>query len=455
MRVCDVRIFFFLLLISIPRRARAEEAHAYTLPECLALADRNAPNLWAAKARLSFARAQLDEAKTVPFSQWSASSKFGVLPTLGGTPFYNQVPRNQLTSQGLGGGLEPFLQFSVQGVVPLYTFGKIETVKRAAEAQVRYSEWDMEKDRTQLRADVRRAFYSLEAARDGMYVANDILDKLNDNIDQTQKRLQRGDSHTTETDEIRLEIYRDEVRGRIAEAHKGESYASAALRFLTGVQSNFDIPDSPLARPEHPLMSIVRYLTAARMFRPDVNRARAGVQARKALLDFSHAQLFPNFGVGLGFNYSVAPSATPQNTAWIGDPFNGFGAAFAFGMEWALDLLPKSARIAQAASQLEEARAMERYALGGVAVEVESAHAAAVEAQARVDSWEHAERRAKHWVSATQDAIDLGTQAEPTLVEPLRAYVTARASHIQALLDLNVSLSELARVTGWDQAAGS
>src|SRR5258707_1135055 len=38
------------------------KGHAYTLQECLALADRNFPNLWAARARLAFVHAQLDEA---------------------------------------------------------------------------------------------------------------------------------------------------------------------------------------------------------------------------------------------------------------------------------------------------------------------------------------------------------------------------------------------------------
>ena len=34
----------------------------YSLAECLALADRNHPNVWAARARLGVARGQLDEA---------------------------------------------------------------------------------------------------------------------------------------------------------------------------------------------------------------------------------------------------------------------------------------------------------------------------------------------------------------------------------------------------------
>lgn len=426
--------------------------HAYTLAECLSLAERNHPNLWAARARLAVAHAQLDEARYTPYSFWSANAQTGVLPTIGGTPFYNAVPRSQL-SQGFGANFQPFLTFGVRGTVPLYTFGKIDSIKRAAEAQVRFQEWDMEKNRFQVRADVRRAFFGLMLARDALYIADDILSKLNKGIENVNAKLEANDTSVEEADRLRLEIYRDELLSRVAEAKKGEQFASAALRFFTGVQTAFDIPDEPLKRPEVVLGPVLRYLTAARLFRPDVNLARSGVVARRAQVDFARAQLYPNVGMGLGFNYAVAPSATQQNTAWIGDPFNGFGAALAFGVEWGLDFLPKNARINAAESQLEEARALERLALGGVAVEVENAYATAGEAKAREENWERAEHRAKRWISSVQDAIDLGTKDERYIIEPLRAYVFARANHVQALMDFNVALSELARVTGYDAAA--
>ena len=292
--------------------------HPYTLLECLALADRNHPNLWAARARLSAVHAQLEEATYTPYSYWSTNATFGVLPPISGTVFYNAVPRS-LLNQGIGGGYQPFLSFGVRGTVPIYTFGKIESIKRAAEAQVRYNEWDLEKGRQQVRMDVRRAFFGLMLARDALYIADDVLGKLNKAIDNTSGKIAKGDTSVDDGDRLRLEIYRDELLARVAEARRGETYATAALRFLTGVQSSFDIPDEPLKMPETPLGPVVRYLTAARLFRPDVNLARSGVAARRAQVDFARAQLFPNIGLGLGFNYAVAPSATPQNTAVIGD----------------------------------------------------------------------------------------------------------------------------------------
>lgn len=435
-----------------PQALMTIKPHAYTLAECLALADRNHPNLWAARARLAVTHAQLDEARYTPYSYWSANASFGVLPPIGGTAYYNAAPRSVL-NQGIGSDYQPFFSFGVRGTIPIYTFGKIDSIKRAAEGQVRVYEWDLERYRQQIRTDVRRAFFGLMLARDALYIADDVLGTLDRAIKKVVDKLAAGDTSVDEADRLRLEIYRDELLARVAAARQGMTYANAALRFLTGVQTAFDIPDEPLKKPTQPLGPVVRYLTAARLFRADINQARAGVVARKASLDFARAQLFPNIGVGVGFGYSIAPSATPQNTAWIGDPFNGFGAGFAFGMEWGLDILPKQARIQIAESQLEETRALERYALGGAAVEVENAYATAVEANTREETWERAEHRAKRWMSSVQDGIDLGTKDERYMIEPLRVYVFSRANHVQALMDYNVALSELARVTGWDAAA--
>ena len=426
--------------------------HAYTLDECLLLAERNHPNLWASRARLAVVHGQLDEARWQPFSYWSFSSQFGYIPPIGGTPFYNATPYTVLY-QGFGDGWQPFVSMSMRGQVPLYTFGKISSIKQAAEANVRVNEWDLEKHRQQVRMDVRRAYFGLMLARDVQYIAREVLEHLEKGIRGVQQKLESGDTTVEEADRLRLEYNRDELNARVAEAKKGEAFASAALRFLTGVQSLFDIPDEPLKRPDVQIGPVVRYLTAARLFRPEVNMARAGVAARKAFLDFRRAELFPNFGLGLGFGYAIAPSVVPQTTAWVGDSFNRFGAGFGFGVEWGLDFLPKQARISQAESQLEEARAMERLALGGIAVEVENAYATVVEAKTREENWERAEHRSRRWISSVQDAIDLGTRDERFLIEPLRAYVFARANRAQALMDFHVALSELARVSGWDAVA--
>jgi multidrug efflux system outer membrane protein len=427
--------------------------HSYTLDECLALADRNFPNLWAARARLAFAHAQMEEAKWVPWFQWSASSAFGVSPPLVGSVVFPEG--TTLAARNISGfsNLQPFFQFGVSGTLPIYTFGKIDSALTAADANVRVSEWDMEKSRQQTRMDVRKAFYGLELARDVKYVAQDALDRLDKGIRGIVDKIARGDPSTGDVDRLRLEAFRQEIAAQSLQVPKGEAYALSALRFMTGVATSFDIVDEPLKRPDRPLVAISQYLEAARILRPDVNMARAGVVARRAMVDYNRAKLFPDFGLGVGADFVSTPSADPQNNAFANDNFNHFYYYFGLGLRWSLDLLPQAARAKQAESQFEETRALERLALGNAMVEVEKAYADAAEAKAREEAWDKAEHLAKQWISIAQDNIDLGTWDEKALLEPLRSYGNARVQHLYALMDYNLALSALAQASGWDSAA--
>jgi outer membrane protein TolC len=428
--------------------------HRYTLSECLALADRNFPNLWAARARLSYAHAQLEEAKWTPWFQWNAQSSFGVVPALNGTVVFPQSTLQNRNITALG-TLQPFVGYGVSGVVPLYTFGKIEAGRDAAEAGVRVSEWDMEKWRQSMRMDVRRAYYGVQFARDAREVFNDAMERLDKGIQGVKEKIAKADPNVSEVDRLRLEEFRQEVLSQSLQGPKGEAYAMAALRFLTGIQTAFDVPDEPLRRPDRPLVSIAQYLEAARVLRPDVNMARAGIVARRALVQYNRAKLFPDIGLGLGADFISTPSAVQQFNVWASDGWNHFYYYFGFGLKWSLDLLPQAARIEQAESQLEETRALERLALGNAMLEVEKAYADAVEAKTREETWDKAEHIAKQWISTVQDHIDLGTWDERSLLEPLRAYAGARGQHLNALMDYNVSLSSLALASGWDSAAPS
>jgi outer membrane protein TolC len=180
--------------------------------------------------------------------------------------------------------------------------------------------------------------------------------------------------------------------------------------------------------------------------------ARAGVVARRAMASLGRAKLFPDFGLGLGADFMSTPGAVPQNNVWASDPYNHFYYYAAFGIRWGLDLLPQAARAQQAESQLEETRALERLALSNAMFEVEKAYADAVEAKGREEAWEKAEHIAKEWISLVQDHIDLGTDDERALLEPLKSYGSARLQHLTALMDLNVAMSNLALASGWDSA---
>ena len=151
-------------------------------------------------------------------------------------------------------------------------------------------------------------------------------------------------------------------------------------------------------------------------------------------------------------NAKVIRSAevTDQRNPFTRDPANrsfyGMGIVF----RWKLDLLPQAAKLSQARASLDEVRATERYALGGIAAEVEKAYAEAAAAKQRLDAWTDATSYAKRWMIKVQQGMDLGLMDADEIIEPSKTYALHRASQMEALYDYNIALAELARATGWE-----
>ena len=229
-------------------------AHQYTLEECLALADRNFPNLWAARARLASTHAQLEEARWTPWFQWNASSQFGVMPPLSGTVVF---PQSTLSSRNITAPRRP------AAVLP------VRHQRRRAHLHVR-------QDRARRSTRPRRtcacpsgtwrrsrqtdahgrapAYYGLQLARDAKYVANDALSGSTGASRASRRRSRRATRASNDADRLRLETYKQELIAQSLQAPKGEAYALAALRFMTGVETGFDMVDEPLKRPDRPLV---------------------------------------------------------------------------------------------------------------------------------------------------------------------------------------------------------
>lgn len=428
--------------------ARAESAKTatiYTLPEILALSDRNHPNIAQARAKVLQARSQLSEAHWAPFSQWKAYGGVAVVPSLFGNNVFSPNTDVSITSSlGLA------WRANIEGVLPLWTFGKITNLWDAADANVRVNEASLEKERDQVRHDVRKAFFGLQLARDSKFLLKDVRDA----ITKAEKRLQEqvdadeGDP----IDLLRLQTYAAELDVREAEVERYIAVALSGLRFYANVPE-LDIPDAPLHPPKHQLGHVTRYLQAARLYRPEIQMAKAGVEARTAQVHLARAQLFPDIGVAVQVGYSAAPEIADQLNPFVTDPGNyfRFGAALAF--QWKLDFLPAAARIRFADAQLQEVLAQQRYALGGVAAEVEVAYAETVDWQKRVDIYQKAVGTAKKWLVMVQQGIDVGTVPDKDLLEPARAYATNRFNALNAIMEYDMAMSRLAKATGWDAIA--
>ena len=179
----------------------------------------------------------------------------------------------------------------------------------------------------------------------------------------------------------------------------------------------------------------------------------AGIIARQAQVDLARSKYFPDLGLGVSATWSRAPEVADQLNPFVRDDANylRYGAALVF--RWQLDFLAQ--RGAGRASEGAGRRAARDRALrlGGIGVEVETAYAQVVDAQAREQAYGAAQRTAKQWVIAIQQGIDVGTKEDADLVDAAKPWATQRFNHLTSMMDLNVAWSNLALATAWDDIA--
>lgn len=426
-----------------PAAPAAHGRGVYTLAHCLRLAERNYPKVHEAKARLKHKRAQLWQAQTAPYSEFTMTGGIGVAPVVYGTNVYSPNTDVALTSS-----MALAWQLGVEGAVPLWTFGKISNLWDAASAQVSVGQHELKKEKNDLRLNVRKAFYGAQLARDSLSLIREAATRIDKYLGRLEERVDDGEGDDVEL--LKLRMYRAELDARESEGRRQESIALAGLRFMTGIKGGFDIPDEPLRRLPHTLAPLPQYLSAARLYRPEVNMARAGVVARKAQVRLEEARYFPDLALGLSARWARAPEVEDQLNPYVRDDGNYLRYGAALVLRWKLDFLPQSARLSQAQAQLEEMRATERFALGGVGVEVEQAFAEAADAARRLDAYTRATSYARQWLIKVQQGIDVGTYDDEDIVEPAKEYALKRFSQMSATFDYNMAFAKLALVTGWD-----
>ncbi|MCL2825631.1 MAG: TolC family protein, partial [Polyangiaceae bacterium] len=161
----------------------------YSLEQCVAFAERNYPTIAQARAKAHHYRAQLDEARSAPFSQWKATGGVAMAPTSRGTSIYSPD-----TDVALKSNMGLAWRVNVEGVVPLFTFGKITNLVRAAEAQVELGEHQVEKERNQVRLDVRKAYFGLLMARASIDLLNQATRQLEKATDKLAEQVEEGEA---------------------------------------------------------------------------------------------------------------------------------------------------------------------------------------------------------------------------------------------------------------------
>ncbi len=406
------------------------------------IAERTYPSIRAAQARILAAQAQLDEAWVSPFFQSTVIAGASVAPQIHGSPIYSNDQQVPLTNPWA-----PILGIQVQGAIPLWTFGKLPAARDAARAGIRAAHADQARTRAQLRYDIRRAYFALQLALDLRQMVNESLPQMREAAAHIDEQLEEGDTEVSQLDRWRMQAALAEVEARASDVQRLEATARAALGTLTG-RPRVHIPECPIEPVELDLDPLDHYVRQAREGRPEVRMLEAAVNAREAAVRVAEAGFFPDFGFAYRIGQTWAPGMTNQTNPFVIDPANYTTVQAGLVMRWSLDVWGNAYRLNRANAQLDDTRAQTEMALGGIGLEVAQAYSAVQAAQAHVETWARGRRETRAWFIAAAQGREVGTVEPRDLVDAVRAYLTARYSHLSAIHDLNSAAANLERTSG-------
>ncbi len=440
-----------LALVTSPAAAKK-----YTLPELIELSHSN-PALQAGAAATAAAKSQVTEA----WLNWLPTGS--ILSLLAPSPQQrcydaNDNPNTELCLKTTSpeaslrnvSWSSVFTHTELQLIQPVYDFGKISAGVRAAKAGVEVAEEKSAGTRADLELNVRKAYFGLKLAREIL----DTLDEGGGYVDEAQQKIEKdlskGTGSSTVTDRLRLRTVHADLDARQLETKRMQGFARDGLRALVGtqVQGDIDVDDEEFEPPDLTVRPVTYYEDLARANRPEVKLLASAVKAKQALADLERRKSYPDLILIGGAVFARAQGVDNPQNAFYSHYYNSTTAGVAAGLRIPLDLGPKIARTQRLSHEADEAGYQQSAALSGILLEVHKAYGEVTEARDRVASMEKGQKAGKAWISAVAQNFAVGLAETRDFSDALIAFFGMRTRYLQAVYDLDIALSSLARATG-------
>ena len=453
------------------RPAPVKKAGGFTLDQLLAMAQKTYPGITAGKHAVDLARRQRFRAKWAWVPQGNikgyvapASSVKCLGPVMDTTTGQIKVDSSGAIAMEEGSNMcavtdtydlstfkwdSVVLKLQAEIGMPLWTFDKIGSARRAATAGVELRQSQVKATEQKLAYDVTRAYWGVKLAREILFYIKDGRKHLDKGIRIVDEDIDDDKGNYTMGDAQRLKAASAEVDRRVLEAKKLEAIALAALQILTGNRGKpFALDEEVLKVLPGKPAALAAYRKLALKHRPDVSSLKAVVKAAGAAQDLEKARFLPDVILVAGLEATYAPGIDRTNNAFYSNPYNTVGAGFGLAVNWKFDLLQQYGKYKEASSQHQMALAKQSEAMLGIDIELQKAVISLNDAYQRYEVTKRSERIARGWLNSITQSMGVGVAKMNDLTDALVTYYTAKFKHLEAIMDINVGWAELQRVVG-------
>jgi len=298
-----------------PGQAAAAAPVRLTLDEAMARAVAASHRIGEGQARQEAATAAVDArgAATMPtvsvmagYMRTNHIVPFGLPPEQPTAIIYPDIPDNWRTRLDL--------QW------PVYTFGRFESMERAARSEAAAAAKDVGTFTADVRLDAARAFWALVTAIESVRVVEEALALIEAHLRDVRNMREAG--LLAPNDVLSVEARRSREQVRLIEARNMRDVAEADLRRATGIDPGAPIAiEAVLEGPAPALRPYADLLADARANRTERQALQARVDAIGERRNAAAAGLKPILAVGAGFDYArpnprVFPRTSEWHTSW-------------------------------------------------------------------------------------------------------------------------------------------
>lgn len=423
--------------------ALAAQEPAWTWERLVAAVERTHPLMRAARADLDAFEAKLSQA------EWA------IFPTFkleGGAAITPRVTGDALKSETDWSNLGYYLSVNLEMVQPLWTFGKISTLKAAAARGIDVGQAQVEVARWELRLLSRKAYEGQRLARELEKILGDGRGWI-ERAEERMERLRAEDSDEyDQLEHLRLKTQVADFYVLDAENRVLATQASQGLRLLLSLPPGavVHVDDSPYEPLPVELGAVEDYVTVARTYEPTLAVVRHGARAQHALADAKEAELWPDLVLVGQVGYRVANEIDDQPSSFATDPYNGRPAGAALALRWGLDVPQRLLRLDEARAKALKVSEQAKAQGDLVELKVHQLHQQLANKRGLLGVFEQSQKAAQGWLTATWDAYDAGFGSFRDVMDALVQFYTKKFSYLQAVYEHNVLVVELSRAIGWD-----
>jgi len=363
------------------------------------------------------------------------------------TPIYSRQKEYDFNDWG------PFFGIEATVAQPL-NFTRYVAGKRAAEANIRVSEAQFQKEKMDVSEEAQQRYFQR------VYAAQmfSILRNAAKDLDKAQKtmedKLDEGDENVKQTDLLELKAGRYTFEKARNEASTGVSRADLALHFL------LQVPDSEALAPRDtnltmraevfPSLDSLKMLTL--LNHPDLKRLANGLAARRELVRVAKGELGPDIFLFGDFKYTKSWSPARSSGGedpFARDPLNELTAVGGLGMRLNLNFWSRYEKVRKEKIELNQLERTEAYAARGLLLKMQDEYLQMLNCKADVAEAQKSLRAAEAWLKGAAMKYDLDPSNAKDLISPYKTALGARRDYYEAVLNYNLAVAKVIKSIGW------